>query len=289
MNKPAARIRMALPKGRMKENIFELMADAGIKIRTSQRDYRPSSSLEHLEIKILKPQNIAEMLHFGSVDLGFTGDDWVRELDFDVVEVLDTGFDKVDLVAAAPVSLLKNGRLPRRKLVIASEYERLSKAWIRKKKLDAVFVRSYGATEVFPPEDADMIIDITATGSTLKANNLAIVDTISSSSTRLYASRPAYRNPEKRQAIDELAMLFRSVFEARKRVMLEVNVPPDKFDSVRKILPCMREPTVAELYGGAGYALKVAVPRDQLPVLIPRIKRHGGTDIIVTRLAHIVP
>ena len=289
MNKPETTIRMGLPKGRMKDNIFELMTDAGIKIRTSQRDYRPSASLKNLEIKILKPQNIAEMLHAGSIDLGFTGDDWVRELNFDVVEVLDTGFDKVDLIAAAPAALLKGNKLPRRKLVIASEYERLSRAWIKKKGIDATFVRSYGATEVFPPEDADLIIDITATGSTLKANNLKIVDTISSSSTRLYASRPAYKNPGKKEAIDALVMLFKSVFEARKRVILEVNVSAEKLESVIKILPCMREPTVAELYGGAGYALKVAVPREDLPVLIPKIKKHGGTDIIVTRLAHIVP
>ena len=152
------------------------------------RDYRPSISLEHVGAKVFKPQDIVEMLHIGSRDIGFAGADWVRELGADLVELLDTGLDPVKLVAAAPVDLLVDGKLPNQPLVIASEYEKITRAWIAESGLDATFVRAHGATEVFPPEDADCIVDNTATGSTLRANNLDIVDELMRSSTRMYAN-----------------------------------------------------------------------------------------------------
>src|SRR2546427_3810659 len=137
----------------------------------SARGYRPDVSLPDTEAKILKPQNIVEMLALGSRDLGFAGADWVAELQANVVELLDTGLDPVEVVAAVPGALLENGRLPERHLVVASEYERLAQRWITERGLSAEFVRSYGATEVFPPEDADLIVDNTATGATLEAND----------------------------------------------------------------------------------------------------------------------
>ncbi len=282
-------LRLALPKGRMQEKIFDLMREAGVEVRVSSRGYRPHVSLEGLDVKILKPQNVIEMLHAGSRDVGFAGADWVKELDADLVELLDTGFDPVKLVAAAPTELLVEGQLPKREIVVTSEYQSLTKQWIAAKGLKARFVRSYGATEVFPPEDADCIVDITQTGDTLRANGLAIFDEMMSSSTRLYASPGAMKNPEKKAAIERLVMLLKSVLEARGRVMVEVNVPPEKLEAVIGILPCMREPTVATLHGGMGYAIKSAVPRAQLPLLIPRIKEAGGTDIVVFQLSQIIP
>ena len=144
-------LRLALPKGRMEKGVFALLAEAGIQIERGSRTYRPKISLEGFEVKILKPQNIVEMLHQGSRDLGFTGADWVDELEAtELKEVLDTELDPVRLVAACPRELLDKGALPKKPLLIASEYERLTKRWIEKQKLDASFVRSYGATEVFP-------------------------------------------------------------------------------------------------------------------------------------------
>ena len=129
-------------------------------------------------------------------------------------------------------------------------------------------MRSYGATEVFPPEDADLIVDNTATGSTLRANGLAILDTLMRSSTRLYASRPALDDPARRGPIEDLVLLLKSVLEARRRVMLELNVAEADFERVVSILPCMREPTVSRLHGEAGYAVRAAVPRTALPALL---------------------
>lgn len=282
-------IRLALPKGRMQDGVTALLNDAGIRLRSGPRDYRPTASLPGLEVKVLKPQNILEMLDIGSRDVGFAGADWVAELQVDVVELLDTGLDPVRLVAAAPVDLLENGQLPRKPLVVASEYERLTRAWIEQRNIEARFVRSYGATEVFPPEDADCIVDNTATGSTLKANGLEIVDEVMKSSTRLYANRQALGDRDRRPAIEQLVTLLKSVLDARRRVMLEVNVPADRLESVVAILPCMREPTISPLHGGAGYAVKSAVPREQLPSLITQLKASGGTDVIVTALSQIVP
>ncbi len=284
-----ATIRLGLPKGRMKEGVFELLGDAGVSLRETSRSYRPQISMEDYDVKVLKPHNIVKMLHVGRRDLGFAGADWVAELGADLVEVLDTGMDPVRLVAAAPTDFLVDGALPDRELVVASEYERLTRLWIQQRGLRATFVLSHGATEVFPPEDADCIVDNTATGSTLRQNNLDIVDEVMRSSTRLYASRAAMEEPSKRDRIEDLRMILASVLMARKRVMLETNITSDKLEALVAMLPCMREPTVARLHGMAGYAVKVAVPRSELPTLIPAIKQCGGTDIVVSQLAQIVP
>ncbi len=283
------RLRLGLPKGRMSEAVVRLLADAGIQLRYGAREYRPALSLPGIEAKILKPQNIVEMLHAGSRDLGFAGADWVAELGAELVELLDTGLDPVRVVAAAPRELLVEGRLPRRRLVVASEYERLTREWIARRGLDAVFLRSYGATEVHPPEDADCIVDLTASGATLAANGLEIVEELMPSATRLYSHPAALEDPRRRAAIERFVLLLRSVLEARQRVMLEVNVPADRLEAVVAILPCMREPTIARLHGTAGYAVKVAAPRARLPELIPEIKALGGSDVVVTEIAQIVP
>jgi ATP phosphoribosyltransferase len=288
IQKDSKMLKLAIPKGRMMDGAVQLLAEAGVGLRSTVRGYRPKVSLPNYEAKVLKPQNIVEMLWVGSRDVGFTGADWVAELGADVVELLDTGLDQVNLVAAAPDDLLVNGQLPGGKLVVASEFERLTQEWIKGDGLDATFVRSYGATEVFPPEDADLIVDLAATGDTLRANKLSVVATLMTSSTRLYASPAAMADPVKREEIERLTMLLRSVLDARLRVMLEVNVPADRLESVVEVLPCMREPTMSPLHGGAGFAVKAAVPRDDLPRVIPEIKRRGGTDIVVTNLSQIM-
>lgn len=282
-------IRFALPKGRMQTGVFALFADAGIALREGARNYRPELSIPGFEAKLLKPQSIVEMLHHGSRDLGFAGADWVAELGADLVEVFDTSLDPVRLVAAAPVTLLHDGKLPARRLTIASEYVRLAKAWAERAGVDADVVRSFGATEVYPPEDADLIVDNTATGSTLKANGLAIVSDLMTSSTRLYANPRTLEDPARRGRIEDLVMLLKSVLEARRRVMVEVNVSADNLEAVIAVLPCMREPTVAQLHGEGGYAVRAAVPRKDLPGVIVEIKRRGGTDIVVTTLSQLVP
>ncbi len=282
-------IRLGLPKGRMEAEVRRLLADAGIDLRTGIRGYRAQLNLEGFEAKILKPQNIVEMLQAGSRDIGFAGADWVRELDADLIELVDTGLDPVRIVAAAPAALLSDGRLPDRPLIVASEYPSMAAAWIEERGLSARFVRSYGATEVFPPDDADCIVDNTATGSTLRANALVVVDELMSSSTRLFANARALDDHERRRSIDSFVMLLGSVLEARRRVTIEMNVTADRLEAVVSALPAMRQPTVSPLYGNGAFAVKAAVPREEIARVIPRIKSCGGTDVLVTKPSQIVP
>ena len=257
-------VHLGLPKGRMHDNVLGLLADAGIRITFGRRGYRPSLSLPGFEAKILKPQNIVEMLHLGSRDVGFAGADWVAELDAELVELLDTGLDPVHVVAAAPPAFAEGWR-ERDGFIVASEYERLTRRWLADRGVGATLIRSYGACEVFPPEDADCIVDNTATGETLKANGLVVLDELMASSTRLYANPRALDDPAKRDAIDRLVLLLRSVLDARQRVMVEVNVAADRLEAVVAVLPCMREPTLAPLHGEAGYAVRAAAPTSSSP------------------------
>ncbi len=286
-------LRLALPKGRMEAAVLDLLAAAGVRVTPSARGYRPRVHLPDTDAKVLKPQSIVEMLAMGRRDVGFAGADWAAELGVELVEVLDTGLDPVAVVAAAPEALLVGGLLPARRVVVATEYVSLTRAWAARSGIDAEVVRSYGATEVFPPEDADAIVDNTATGATLRANGLAILDTLLRSSTRLYASPEAWADPARRARIEDLRVLLASVLEARQRVMIEVNADAASLDAVVGVLPAMRRPTVAPLYGsgdGAGsFAVKAAVPRETLPTLLPALKAAGGTDVVVSSLAQIVP
>ena len=268
----------------MQDQVLQLLSDAGIRLTFGRRGYRPQLSLERFDAKLLKPQNVAEMLHHGSRDLGFAGADWVAELGLDLVELVDTCLDPVRIVAAAAPGFDPKAARFR----VATEYEAVTRAWLAREGYDAEIVRAYGATEVFPPEDADCIVDNTATGETLRANGLDIFATLMRSSTRLYASRRAVEDPLKRRGIEHFTLLCRSVLDARRRVMIEANVPADKLDAVVSVLPGMGQPTVASLAGGAGFAVKAAVPRAELPLLIPRIKEAGGSDIVVFQLAQIV-
>jgi ATP phosphoribosyltransferase-like protein len=142
---------------------------------------------------------------------------------------------------------------------------------------------------VFPPEDADVIIDNTATGSTLASNGLEVIDELMQSSTRLYASQGALDRPGAKTRIESFIISLRSVLDARTRAMIELNVPNEFLEAVIEILPRMREPTVAPLHGDQGMAVKAAVPRLALPDLIPLLKERGATDIVVSRLEQIVP
>jgi len=283
-------LQIGLPKGQIRGAVFELLREAGIRLRVPDRNYRPRMSLEGAEAKLMKPQNIVGMLEAGSRDIGFTGADWVEELDADLVELLDTELDPVRLVAAAPEDLIDaHDGLPDRRIVVASEYERLTRRWIERRGMDAEFVKSFGATEVFPPEDADCIVDNSATGRTLEANHLEVVDELMESSTRLYTTERVLENERKREAVDHFVLLMESVLGARRRVMMEVNVPGEKLEEVVDVLPCMRKPTIAPLHHEDGYAVKVAAPRNKLPRVIPEVRERGGTDIVVTSLSQIVP
>lgn len=284
-------LRILIPKGRIFDNIARLFNDAGFALSLADRTYRPSLGVDWLDAKIMKPQNVGELLELGSHDAGFTGIDWIEESGAQVEEVLDLGFDRVRIVAAVPAAL-DEAALRAKKIVVATEYTRIAERFLRAEGYDFRLVRTFGATEVFPPDDADMIIDNTASGQTLRENGLTIIRTILESSTRFFASREALADPEKRRRIEELAMLFRAVIEARSRVILEMNVSEAQYEGLIRALPAMRSPTVSPLYAGGaqggGFAVKIAVQKSEIPLLIPRLKERGAADIVEYDLRKVV-
>jgi ATP phosphoribosyltransferase len=273
------KLKILLPKGRIYENVIGLFSGAGIRIDLPERAYRPTVNQDDLEAKVMKPQNIGKLLELGAHDVGFTGRDWIQETSADVEEILDTGFDKVRIVAAVPNSL-DDKALAAKRVLVATEYENIAKRWLEKRGQKYIIVRTYGATEVFPPDDADMIVDNTATGRTLQENGLRIVDEILKSSTCMFASKEAMKDPAKKQKIMELKMLFEAVMDARDRVMLEMNVGKADFDKLVKGIPAMRSPTVSPLFGNDGFAVKICVKASEVPTLLPQLKSLGASDIV---------
>ncbi|HON89894.1 MAG TPA: ATP phosphoribosyltransferase [Spirochaetia bacterium] len=281
------KLRLLIPKGRILNSILELFRDSGIVLRATERGYRPLSSLQWLDVKIMKPQNIGELLELGSHDAGFTGYDWLQETHADVETVMDLGLDPVSIVSAIPEKF-EPATLVQKELVVATEYINIAKAWLDTKGYRYRLLRTYGATEVFPPDDADMVIDNSSTGETLRENGLKVVDTILTSSTYFVSSKQAMENPDKRMYIDQLAMLFTAVLDARERVMLEMNISKAALSSLAGKLPCMRSPTIAPLYEQSGYAVKIAVKRNEVPQLIPLLKTMGATDIVEYELRKVI-
>lgn len=287
------KLKILLAKGRIYESVYELLNDVGISIHLPERTYFPTTNQKDLAFQVVKPQITSFLLSENKADLGFSGKDWVYEngVEDKVEEIMDLGFDPVRIVAAIPETkdleaLLKNH------VTIATEYQSLSKKWVESKKINGTIFRTWGTSEGFVQDAEDamaqILIDNTSTGSSLKANRLKIVDTLMESSTRMYASKEAMKNPQKKQKILELKMLFEAVLNARGRVMLEMNVAKDKFDSLVKGLPSMRSPTVSPLFGDNGYAVKIAVNKCEVPTLLPKLQSLGATDILEYELRKVV-
>ncbi len=287
------KLKILLAKGRIYESVYELLNDVGISIHLPERTYFPTTNQKDLAFQVVKPQITSFLLSENKADLGFSGKDWVYEngVEDKVEEIMDLGFDPVRIVAAIPETkdleaLLKNS------VTIATEYQSLSKKWVESKKINGKIFRTWGTSEGFVQDTEDamaqILIDNTSTGSSLKANRLKIVDTLMESSTRMYASKEAMKNPQKKQKILELKMLFEAVLNARGRVMLEMNVAKDKFDSLVKGLPSMRSPTVSPLFGDNGYAVKIAVNKCEVPTLLPKLQSLGATDILEYELRKVV-
>ena len=287
------KLRILLAKGRIYESVYELLSDVGISLKLAERTYFPSTNQDDLAFQVVKPQIASALLASNKADVGFSGKDWVYEngVQDEVEEIMDLGFDPVRIVAAIP-NTVDFDALIKKPVTIATEYQTLSKKWVDEKKIDGKIFRTWGTSEGFVQDNEDslaqILIDNTSTGSSLRANNLKIVDTLMTSSTRMYASKEALKDPAKKQKIMELKMLFESVLNARGRVMLEMNVAKDKFDGLIKALPSMKSPTVSPLFGDDGYAVKIAVKKSEVPTLLPKLQALGATDILEYALRKVV-
>ena len=287
------KLRILLAKGRIYESVYKLLGDVGISINLPDRTYFPVTNQKDLAFQVVKPQITSWLLANGKADVGFSGKDWVYEngVEDDVEEIMDLGFDAVRIVAAVPENVDYDA-LIKKPVTIATEYQRLSRQWADAKGLDGTIFRTWGTSEGFvqdsPDALAQILVDNTSTGSSLRANNLKIVDTIMESSTRMYASKRALADGGKKQKIRELKMLFEAVLSARGRVMLEMNVAKGKFDTLVKSLPAMRSPTVSPLFGDDGYAVKIAVQKCDVPTLLPQLQKLGATDIVEYELRKVL-
>lgn len=285
-------LRLTIPKGRIQEKVMTLLGQIGMNFLADGRSYRPLCSDPYIVTKLLKSQNIPSLVALGRHDCGFSGYDWIVEQDADVVELLDLNFDPVKIVAAMPEDLVGNDDFKTkdfgRKLIVASEYKNLTRRFIERNKLNAIFVQTFGATEALPPEDADVIVDNTSTGTTLKHNRLLIVEELMRSTTRFICNKQALEDPAKRKMLEEMTMLMKSTLLAKQKVMLEMNVSREDFERVVSNLPCMRAPTISELYNGDGYAIKIAVPVKDVPNLIPTLVSLGARDILEYKVEKIV-
>lgn len=279
------KLKVLLAKGRIYESVYELLSDVGISLYLPDRQYFPVTNQEDLAFQVVKPQITSALLAQNKADVGFSGKDWVYEnsVQDEVVEIMDLGFDPVRIVVAIPETV-DYQKLLHEKITVATEYQNLSRRWIEKNNVNGTIFRTWGTSEGFVQDTQDslaqVLIDNTSTGSSLKANRLKIVDTLMESSTRMYASKKAMENSEKKQKILELKMLFETVLAARSRVMLEMNVSQENFDALIKGIPSMKSPTVSPLFAGNGYAVKIAVQKSEVPTLLPKLRSLGATDIV---------
>jgi len=280
------KLQILLPKGLLFDNVVQLFSDAGYQIQVSDRSYRPSIECDWIDLKIMKHQNIGDLLAEGSHDAGFTGIDWIKENKSDAEEILDLGFDRVSIMVVSPSQpdLLIN-----KDLVVATDYNNLAKKWLSKSSYTCKkILRTYGSPDVLHDE-VDIIIDHTTPEQILK-NKFYIIDTIMESTTRFFASKEAMKDEEKKEKITKLKMLFEAVLNGRKYVMLEMNVADEHFENVISFVKneCMRSPTISSLHNAMGYAIKIAIPKNDVPWVLNGLTKNGATDILEFTLNKVV-
>lgn len=289
-------LRIVLPKGSLERATLDLFDAADLSVvRASDVDYRGTIDDPRVtEVRILRPQEIPVYVAEGMFDVGVTGRDWIEETAAEVVSLGELRYSKasarpVQIVVAvgidSPVERVED--LPQQ-VRVSTEYPGLTRRFFEKKGIDADIRLSYGATEAKVPEIADCIVDVTETGRALRAAGLKVVDTILTSATELIANPAAYNDPAKRHAMGQLHTLLAGALEARGKVLLKLNVGEADLARVIEILPSMKAPTVAQLFGDGGYAVETVVPKETINVLIPMLKDAGASDLIELPLSKIV-
>ncbi|GAA2732339.1 ATP phosphoribosyltransferase [Actinocorallia aurantiaca] len=287
---------LVLPKGSLEKATFELFNAADLSVRrSSDRDYRASIDDPRIDkVRVLRPQEIPTYLEQGLFDLGITGRDWISETNADVVSLGELKYSKatsnpVRVIMAVPqdapwqkVSDLPDG------VRISTEFPALTDRFLAQHGVKAKVVPSYGATEAKVPDIVDVIVDLTETGSSLRKNGLRILDTLLVSYTELVANREAYENPEKRAAMEDIALLLQGVIRARGNVLIKLNVPAGQLQDVLNVVPSMASPTVTPLAGGEMFAVESVVAKVGINELIPNVKAAGGRDILEIPISKII-
>jgi len=287
-------LKLGLPKGSLQESTLCIFKKAGWDFIISSRTYTAYCDDPEMEALIIRTQEIARYVEQGVFDAGISGKDWILENGADVVEVCELVYAKASMRAVrwvlavpegSPVQSVKDLEGKR----ISTEVVNLTRRYLEERGVRAQVEFSWGATEAKPWLLSDAIVEVTETGSSLRANNLRVVDTVLTSTTRLIANREAYQDPWKRQKIDNVARLLQSGIMAMGRVGLKMNVANENLDKVMAILPAMKTPTVSQLYNGSGAAVEVIVEERTVREIIPNLLQACATDIIEYPLNKVIP
>jgi ATP phosphoribosyltransferase len=290
-------LRLVLPKGSLEQQTLRLFEEADLRVRRgSDRDYHGTVDDERIErVSLLRPQEIPLYVQDGLFDLGITGQDWIAETDADVEVLTSLSYAKsgtghgTRVVLAVPADHPANSakEMPTGAR-ISTEFENLTKRYFDELGIDVHVVWSFGATEAKVPEIVDAIVDVTETGSTLRAHGMKIIETLMTSEPVLVANREAAANAAKRRAMDDVTTLLLGAIRAEGRVLIKMNVAESDLGTVIEAVPAMKSPTVSRLQEG-GYAVETVVDKDQVNRLIPLLKERGATDILEIPISKIVP
>lgn len=293
MKDTVKRLRFGLPKGSLQEATIEKMAKAGFNISVSSRSYVPYVDDDELEIRLIRAQEISRYVELGYLDCGITGYDWIQENGSDVHEVGEFLFSKATrqparwvlaVPEASPIKTAKDLQGKR----IATEVVNLTKKYLKKHGVKADVEFSWGATEVKAHELVDAIVELTETGSSLRANKLRIVDTLLASTPRLIANHAAWKDKWKRQKMETLALLLRGALEAETKVGLKMNIAEKNLKSLLEQLPALRNPTISHLSLPGWVAVETIIDEHVVRELIPQLKAAGAEGIIEYPLNKVV-
>lgn len=286
-------LRLGLPKGSLQDPTLDLFKRAGFNVIVNSRSYRPSVDDRELEIRLLRAQEIGRYVDHGFLDCGITGKDWIAENQASVEVITDLRYSKATSLPTrwvlvvpeeSPIKTVKDLEGKR----IATEAIGLTKTYLEKHGVTAELEFSWGATEVKVPELVDAIVDITETGSSLRANKLRIVDTLMESYPQFVSSKAAYSDPWKRDKMQRLAMLLNGALEARYKVGLKLNLPDHKLEAMLHALPSLRRPTISTLAGGGWIAVETIIDESVVREIIPQLKALGAEGIIEYPLNKVV-
>jgi ATP phosphoribosyltransferase len=290
---PPSKLRLGIPKGSLQDSTIALFAQAGWKIYASGRSYFPTVDDPELELMLIRAQEMARYVHSGVLDAGLTGNDWVVESGRKVISACSLVYAKqsrqrVKWVLAAPEDSPYQRAEDLANKIIATELVEVTKAYFAQKNIPVQVEFSWGATEVKPPMLADAIVEITETGSSLRANRLRILDTVMESETHLIANEQAYADPWKHAKIETLAMMLGGAIAAQGQVGLLLNVPNPQLPAVLAVLPALNSPTVSPLSNGTWSAINTILEERTVRDVIPKLKAAGATGIVEYPLNKVV-
>jgi ATP phosphoribosyltransferase len=286
-------LKLGIPAGSLQEATADLFRRAGYRISFSSRSYFPTIDDDEIECTLIRAQEMARYVQDGVLDAGLTGYDWITETGADVHEVAELVFSKVSrrpvrwvlcVPNDSPVQSVKDLQGAR----IATEAVGLTERYLERHGVKAKVEFSWGATEVKPPKLADAIVEVTETGSSLRANNLRIVDEVLQSTTRFIANHTAYRDPWKQRKIDDIALMLRGAIAAEGKVGLMINVPRERLDDVLELLPALQNPTVSSLADDNWVDVITVLDESVVRTIVPRLKEAGARGIVEYPLSKVI-